>query len=86
MAGGVGPAGSGQGGAPGPPVVGTVVAFDAERGLGTVAGPDGREWPFHCTAIADGSRQIEVGARVAFVTAPAHLGRHEARHLVPLAR
>lgn len=64
--------------------LGTVTAFDAHRGLGTVAGRDGREWPFHCTAIADGSRMIEVGTAVAFSTSPGHLGREEARPVTPL--
>jgi cold shock CspA family protein len=56
--------------------------FDDPRGLGTVLGDDGRRYPFHCTAIADASRHVDVGARVTFVLAPGHLGRLEARHLV----
>lgn len=63
----------------GRPLLGTVAAFDAERGLGTVAGEDGREWPFHCTAIADGSRTIEPGTPVAFVVVAGHLGKEEGR-------
>jgi cold shock CspA family protein len=66
----------------GSPLLGTVAGFDEARGLGTVAAEDGRELPFHCTAIADGSRTIGVGTRVAFVTGPGHLGRTEARALV----
>lgn len=65
-------------------LTGAVTAFDADRGLGTVATDAGRELPFHCTAIADGTRTIEVGARVVFGTAPGHLGRVEARGLVAL--
>ncbi len=64
------------------PSTGTVTAFDVDRGLGTVTDVGGRELPFHCTAIADGSRRIEVGTRVTFDTAPGHLGRMEARDLV----
>jgi cold shock CspA family protein len=64
------------------PSTGTVATFDADRGLGTVVDDDGRELPFHCTAVADGSRRIEVGTRVSFLTAPGHLGRTEARGLV----
>jgi cold shock CspA family protein len=64
--------------------VGTVAAFDDDRGLGTVVDAGGREWPFHCTAIADGSRHIEVGTSVAFEARPGHLGRDEARELTPL--
>jgi cold shock CspA family protein len=63
--------------------LGTVTAFDVGRGLGTVADGSGRAWPFHCTAIADGSRRIEVGTPVAFVVAAGHLGRDEARELTP---
>jgi cold shock CspA family protein len=66
------------------PSIGTVIAFDADRGLGTVAVDGGQELPFHCTAIADGSRQIVVGTRVGFLLVPGHLGRTEARGLVPL--
>ena len=65
-------------------VTGAVTAFDAERGLGTVTDDAGNELPFHCTEIADGSRQIAVGTKVAFTTAAGHLGRFEARGIVPL--
>jgi len=63
---------------------GTVTAFDAPRGLGEVTDDAGGELPFHCTAIADGSRMIDVGTRVAFTTAAGHLGKVEARELVPI--
>jgi cold shock protein len=66
------------------PAVGTVVEFDADRGLGTVDVADGTALPFHCTAIADGSRRIDPGTRVTFVVVPGHLGRLEARGLVPV--
>ena len=46
---------------------GVVVAFDESSGLGVVAGDSGREWPFHCVEIADGSRAIAVGLRVEFL-------------------
>jgi cold shock protein len=62
---------------------GVVDEFDEPRGLGTVLGDDGRRHPFHCTAIADGSRRIEVGMRVAFLLAAGHLGRLEASAIVP---
>jgi cold shock CspA family protein len=45
---------------------GSVVAFDEQGGHGLVRSDDGREWFFHCTQIADGSRTIAVGAAVAF--------------------
>ncbi len=57
---------------------GTVADFDERKGLGTVRADDGRELPFHCTRIADGSRAIDVGARVAFSVVPGHRGRWEA--------
>ena len=47
-------------------------------GLGTVRDEDGREWPFHCTQIADGSRTIDVGAPVVFEVGPGAPGRWEA--------
>ena len=57
--------------------------FDPERGTGTVEDRDGRRLFFHCTAIADGTRTIEAGARVSYVVVPGHLGRWEARDLRP---
>ncbi len=65
--------------------LGTVTAFDEARGLGEVAA-DGATWPFHCTAIADGTRTIAVGAAVAFEVGPGHLGRDEASGVVALGR
>jgi cold shock CspA family protein len=62
--------------------IGVVTEFDEERGLGIVEA-DGVAYPFHCTAIADGSRRISPGTPVAFETAPGHLGRFEARSLTP---
>ncbi|MEZ5379764.1 MAG: hypothetical protein R2733_24940 [Acidimicrobiales bacterium] len=47
---------------------GRVVAFESPRGVGTVAvaDPDGASYPFHCTNIADGTREIADGAAVTF--------------------
>lgn len=65
--------------------LGVVSAFDEERGLGTVADDDtGTAWSFHCTQIADGSRTIELGVRVAFELAAGHLGRMEAVRVTKL--
>jgi cold shock CspA family protein len=61
---------------------GTVVAFDAAAGLGEVAADDGARLAFHCIVIADGSRTIEVGARVSFDVVP-KLGRWEASSIRP---
>jgi cold shock CspA family protein len=60
---------------------GTVTAFDKEIGLGEISTDDGRTVPFHCVVIADGSRDIPVGATVEFVLIP-KLGRYEASHIV----
>ena len=57
---------------------GVVEAFDEPRGLGTIRAADGTELPFHCTAIADGTRTIPIGARVAFDVVAGRLGRWEA--------
>ena len=57
---------------------GTVAAFDSKRGLGEICDGDGRAYPFHCTKIADGTREIPVGVAVEFRVAPGPLGRWEA--------
>ena len=50
----------------GVPQIGRVASFDSAGGLGTVVA-GGAQYRFHCTAIADGSREIEPGTLVAFV-------------------
>ncbi len=62
---------------------GVVVSFDDPRGLGVVRSDDGVEHPFHCTAIADGSRTIEVGTVVAYRVSAGRLGRWEAADMRP---
>jgi cold shock CspA family protein len=64
---------------------GTVVAFDEHRGYGTVRAADGRELFFHCTAIADGTRRIPVGAVVVFAVVPGHRGTWEAAEVEALS-
>ena len=59
---------------------GAVVAFDEARGLGTIEA-DGVEYPFHCTALLDGTRTVAVGAPVAFEVRPAGMGRWEATRI-----
>lgn len=61
-----------------PAARGHVTSFDDRRGYGVIAADDGRALFFHCTAIADGTRSIELGASVAFDVTPGHLGRWEA--------
>ena len=63
--------------------LGEVTAFDEPRGLGTIVSTDGVELPFHCTAIADGTRTIPVGQQVRFVVAPGPQGRWEATAIEP---
>lgn len=62
--------------------VGTVVSFDEVKGYGEVQAEDGEGLFFHCTAVADGSRTIPVGARVVFRVVAGHRGRWEATGLV----
>jgi cold shock CspA family protein len=62
---------------------GQVSAFDEHRGLGEIIAADGTVYPFHCTAIADGSRTIAVGAPVQFAVRPGRLGRWEAGAIAP---
>ena len=62
---------------------GTVVEFDEPRGWGRIRTEGGREYPFHCTAIVDGTRTIEVGAIVQFEVGAGRQGRWEAVGLRP---
>jgi cold shock CspA family protein len=64
------------------PRVGVVSSFEADRGLGTVSEEGGSTFPFHCTALTDGSREVEVGRAVLFVVQPGHHGQLEAREVV----
>lgn len=63
---------------------GEVATFDDPKGYGTVrAADDGREYFFHCTAVADGTRSIEVGTVVEFEIVPGRRGEWEAADLRP---
>lgn len=66
-----------------PILTGTVASFDDPAGLGVVTASDGRDYPFHCTAIEDGTRTIEPGTPVAFVVVPGRAGRWEASRIRP---
>jgi cold shock CspA family protein len=59
-----------------------VRAFSAEQGLGTLADDEGSTFPFHCTALTDGSREVEPGRAVLFVVRPGHRGQLEAQEVV----
>jgi cold shock CspA family protein len=63
---------------------GSVSAFDEPAGLGEVTAEDGTVHPFHCTAIADGTRTIQVGVAVTFSVVPGRSGRWEATQLTPV--
>jgi cold shock CspA family protein len=63
-------------------VFGVVTSFDEYVALGEITDDAGTVWPFHCVSIADGSRTIEVGARVQFETT-FHVSRHEAVNIRP---
>ena len=61
---------------------GRVEAFDEQHGTGVVIAESGERFPFHSTAIADGTRVIAVGTEVRFDVTPG-LGRWEAAALQP---
>ena len=65
------------------PLTGTVAGFDGATGWGVVAAEDGTAHPFHCTAIADGTRTITAGVAVSFQLAPGHRGVWEAVGITP---
>ncbi|WP_419928125.1 cold shock domain-containing protein [Candidatus Poriferisocius sp.] len=65
------------------PLTGRVASFDEATGWGVIAVDGGIEYPFHCTAIADGTRAIEVGAAVTFQLMPGHRGQWEAAGITP---
>lgn len=60
---------------------GSVADFDEHVGYGTVRSEEGREFFFHCTQIAGGTRTIAVGAQVDFVVVAGHRGQWEARRV-----
>jgi cold shock CspA family protein len=57
---------------------GKVRSFDERRGLGEIEGDDRTTFPFHCTAIADGTRRIAPGIPVEFDVVAGLPGRWEA--------
>jgi cold shock CspA family protein len=57
---------------------GRVAEFDDHRGRGEIEARGGLRFPFHCTAIADGSRTIAEGAPVVFRLVIGPLGALEA--------
>lgn len=61
-------------------LTGRVTAFDAAVGLGDVESSTGERHAFHCIEIADGSRDIAVGAEVSFNLLN-KFGRYEAANI-----
>ena len=57
---------------------GKVRTFDERRGVGEIESDDGTTFPFHCTAIADGTRRITPGTPVEFDVVAGLSGRWEA--------
>lgn len=57
---------------------GVVTTFDDPRGIGVLRRDDGTEYPFHCTAILDGTRTIDVGVAVTFSVGSGRMGKWEA--------
>ena len=62
---------------------GVVTSFDPHVGLGQIAS-DGADYQFHCTQIADGSRNIPVGIEVHFTVRAGRRGRWEAAAVTPV--
>ena len=63
---------------------GVVESFDDPRGLGVVRSDDGVDYPFHCTAVADGTLTIAVGTPVSFRVVAGRMGRWEAAGIEPV--
>lgn len=64
-------------------ISGTVTAFDFNIGLGDIESLSGQRWIFHCTQIADGTRDIDTGKEVTFVIRSGAPGRWEACDIQP---
>jgi hypothetical protein len=61
-----------------------VVQFDEARGDGVLRDGRGREFYFHCVALADGSRVVDPGATVSARRTVGLRGRDEATEVVKL--
>ena len=65
-------------------IEGIVAAFDEARGDGVLVDAHGQEFYFHCVQIADGTRQVDAGARVRAQRVVGLRGRDEAAQLEKL--
>lgn len=63
---------------------GTVTSFDIQIGLGVIRLQDERELPFHCTNLADGSREVSEQQKVNFELFFHPRGRFEAKNIVKI--
>ena len=63
---------------------GRIASFDEFAGRGEIEANGGLRFPFHCTAIADGSRTIAEGTPVRCTVVAGRLGRWEAADITPL--
>lgn len=57
---------------------GRIATFDEFAGRGEIEARGGMHFPFHCTAIADGTRTVAADAPVRFRLVPGPLGALEA--------
>jgi cold shock CspA family protein len=57
---------------------GRIATFDEHAGRGEIEARGGMHFPFHCTAIADGTRTIDPDPAVKFRLVPGPLGALEA--------
>jgi cold shock CspA family protein len=62
---------------------GRVATFDEFAGRGEIEARGGLRFPFHCTAITDGSRSIAPDTVVKFRIVPGPLGALEATRITP---
>jgi cold shock CspA family protein len=60
---------------------GRVADYDDHKGWGHIATGDGRLLFFHCTAIADGTRTVPVGADVEYEEVTDPRGKPEAANV-----
>jgi CspA family cold shock protein len=66
--------------------LGRIAVYDEQRGLGEVEAAGGLRYPFHCTAIHDGTRFVAVGTDVEFTVVAGPLGRYEASAIRKIVR
>lgn len=58
-------------------ITGVIEEFDAQGGFGYLLADDGVRFFFHCVAISDATRQIEIGVRAGGTRAVGRVGRDE---------